>query len=154
MGTELSETYKDKNPIFLSVLNGAFMFAADLLRACPIACELNFVKLSSYEGTATTGQVQTVIGLDKNIEGRHIIILEDIIDTGTTMHHFLKTIARFKPASVRLVTLLFKPDALVHDLNIDSVGFEIPNKFVVGYGLDYNEQGRNIKSIYQLVEKE
>ncbi len=153
MGERITKLYQDKTPIFMSVLNGSFIFTADLMRACNIPCELSFVRLSSYHGTSTTGSVKTILGITDDLEGRHIIIVEDIIDTGTTMKSFLQDIKAKNPASVSLVTLLFKPDALKHDVPMDDIGFEIPNKFVVGYGLDYDEQGRNIDSIYQLVQE-
>ena len=152
IGTQIATQFADKNPLFVSVLNGAFIFMADLMRACPIPCEVNFVRLNSYDGVSSTGAVQTVLGMNQNIEGRHIIIVEDIIDTGNTMKDFIETINIQRPASVTLVTLLLKPDAVQHPISIDYTGFEIPNKFVVGYGLDYNEQGRNIRDIYQLLE--
>lgn len=151
MGKELAQQFASKNPLFVGVLNGAFIFMADLIRACPIDCEINFVRLNSYDGTQSSGTIATVLGLNQDIEGRHLIVVEDIIDTGTTMKDFLAFLQTKKPASITIVTLLFKPDALKYPIPIDYTGFEIPNKFVVGYGLDYNEQGRNLSNIYQLL---
>jgi len=150
LGEQITLDYQDKKPLFIAILNGSYVFVADLLRACNIACELSFVKLSSYDGLESSGLIKTKIGLDQDLKDRHIIILEDIIDTGGTVHHFLKQITQENPASIRIAALLIKPDALKHPLSIDYTGFEIPNKFVVGYGLDYNEEGRNLPAIYQL----
>ena len=144
LGKHIAIHFLDKNPVFIAVLNGSFIFAADLMRACSIPCEVQFVRLSSYEGTSSTGTIKTVLGLNQDLEGRHLIIVEDIVDTGITMHHFLKTVKALKPASVSIATLLLKPDTFQYDYPLAYVGFEIPNKFVVGYGLDYNEYGRNL----------
>lgn len=151
IGEQITLEYKGKKPLFIAILNGSYVFVADLLRTCKIDCELTFVKLSSYEGLESSGDISTKIGLTHDLKDRHIIILEDIIDTGGTVHHFLKEVTQRAPASVRMAVLLVKPDALQYPLNIDYVGFEIPNKFVVGYGLDYDEEGRNLPAIYQLV---
>ncbi len=153
LGKQITQDYLGKKPIFIAILNGSYVFMADLLRACKLECEMTFVKLSSYQGLESSGVVATQIGLSLDIRGRDIIIVEDIIDTGTTIHHFLQQIKKFEPASVKLATLLFKPKALQHPLKIDYTGFEIPNQFVVGYGLDYNEAGRNLPAIYQLVSE-
>jgi hypoxanthine phosphoribosyltransferase len=150
MGKLITADYQNKCPLFLSVLNGAFVFAADLVRAVETDCEMTFVKLTSYKGTATTGNVQTVLGLDVDVRGRHIIIIEDIVDTGNTLHNFMKGLAKSQPASVAIAACFFKPDALKHPLSIKYLGFEIPNKFVVGYGLDYDGLGRNLPSVWQL----
>ncbi|MEM6965211.1 MAG: hypoxanthine phosphoribosyltransferase [Bacteroidota bacterium] len=150
MGKLLEEKYRDKNPLFLGVLNGSFVFTADLTRAFGGVCEVSFIKLSSYSGLASTGTVATVIGLTVDVENRHVIIVEDIIDTGKTMHEFLPTLQKMNPASVAFATFLLKPEAVQYDFPIDYIGFEIPNKFVVGYGMDYNEQARNLRGIYQL----
>lgn len=150
MGKLLCERYQDKNPLFLGVLNGSFIFTADLTRAFGEKCEVSFIKLSSYSGLESTGEVATLIGLTTEVEDRHVIIVEDIIDTGKTMHDFLPTLEKMKPASVAFATFLLKPDAIKYDFTIDYIGFEIPNKFVIGYGMDYNEQGRNLRGIYQL----
>ncbi|MBL7825974.1 MAG: hypoxanthine phosphoribosyltransferase [Saprospiraceae bacterium] len=150
MGKELQEKLGDKNPLFISILSGAFVFAADLFRAFESPCEIGFVKLASYAGTRSTGEVQTVMGLSKNLEGRHLVVVEDIIDTGRTLHYFLEHLQAQKPASVTTITFLRKPDALEFPVQVDMVGFDIENKFVVGYGLDYDDIGRNIKGIYVL----
>ena len=150
MGKELNEKYHDKSPIFLGVLNGAFVFTADLTRAFGGTCEVSFIKLSSYSGLESTGEVATVIGLNVDVENRHVIVVEDIIDTGKTMYDFLPRLKKMKPASVAFASFLVKPDAIKYEVPIDFVGFEIANKFVIGYGLDYNEVGRNLRGIYQL----
>lgn len=152
LGKELTKEFKHKNPIFLGILNGSFIFAADLMRACDMNSEISFIQLSSYDGTHSSGEVATVIGLKRSIQDRHIIVVEDIVDTGTTFHHFLPDLKKLQPASVTTVSLLLKPDALQHNIHINYVGFEIPNLFVVGYGLDYKELGRNLPGIYQLCE--
>lgn len=153
LGAALAEQYEDKCPIFLAILNGSFVFAADLVRACGIPLETSFVKVASYEGIKSSGHVSTLIGLTENIKGRHIVLIEDIIDTGGTIHQFLPELQEKQPQSIRVVSFLSKPDALQYPLSIDYVGFEIPNKFVVGYGLDYNGLGRNLPDIYQLIER-
>ncbi len=153
IGAEISLKYKDKRPIFLGVLNGAFIFTADLVRACGIDCETSFIKLSSYSGTASTGKVSTHIGLQEDLKDRHVIVVEDIIDTGETLHQFLPELEKMQPASVALVACLVKREAMRHDLPIAYSCFDIPNKFVIGYGLDYDGLARNYPSIYQLIEK-
>jgi len=150
MGHELNAVYADKKPVFLGVLNGAFVFAADLLRACPFECELSFIKLSSYSGTASTGDVVTRIGLEADLAGRHVVLVEDIIDSGLTMHRFLPELQALKPASVAIAALLVKPEALEYQIRVDFRGFDIPQKFVVGYGLDYDGLGRNLEDIYEV----
>lgn len=152
LAQRINADYVHKRPIFIGILNGSFMFAADLYRHITIPSEISFIKLASYKGTTSTGSVITAIGLEEDIEGKDVIILEDIVDTGKTMHMFLKTLEKLHPASVSICTLLQKPDALTVDLKVDYIGFEIPNKFVVGYGLDYDGYGRNSKEIYQLHE--
>ena len=142
----------DKNPLFLAVLNGSFIFAADLLREITIPCEISFVKLASYAGTTSTGKVTEVIGINENLAGRHIIIVEDIVDTGRTMQRMIETLGTRNPASVHIGTLLVKPEKLEVDLNIEYAALEIPNEFIVGYGLDYDQQGRNLRDIYTIVE--
>jgi hypoxanthine phosphoribosyltransferase len=142
----------DKNPLFLAVLNGSFIFASDLLREITIPCEISFVKLASYAGTTSTGKVTEVIGINENLAGRHIIIVEDIVDTGRTMQRMIETLGTRNPASVHICTLLVKPEKLEVDLNIEYAALEIPNEFIVGYGLDYDGIGRNYKSIYVVKE--
>lgn len=141
-----------KNPLFVCVLNGVFLFAADLLRKIEIPCEVSFIKVSSYEGTSSTGEVKTQIGLKEDIKGRNIVIVEDIIDSGNTIAKLLPLLENEQPASIKITTLLFKPAAFKNDFKIDYIGMEIPNDFVVGYGLDYNGLGRNLPEIYKIVE--
>ena len=142
-----------KKPLLLAVLNGSFMFAADLMRYITIPCEISFVKLASYEGTTSTGKVKEVIGLNEDICGREVIIVEDIVDTGKTMERMMDTLGSRNPASQHICTLLLKPDKLKIPLNIEYAAMEIPNDFIVGYGLDYDQEGRNLRDIYTLVEE-
>lgn len=151
LANRLTVDFHGKNPLFLSVLNGSFMFTSDLMKAFLSPCEISFIKLASYQGTESTGQVQTLIGLNNSIENRHVIIIEDIVDTGNTVKKILELIKDHKPASIQILTLLFKPEAFKEDFEIDYVGFEIENKFVVGYGLDYDGYGRNLDQIYVVV---
>ena len=140
-----------KNPLFIAVMNGAFLFAADLMRKITIPnTEISFIKLSSYEGTETTREVSKLIGVENNISGRNIIVLEDIIDTGITLEKIITLLEKENVADIKIATLLFKPDAYTKDLHIDFIGKSIPNDFVVGYGLDYDEFGRNLPHIYKL----
>jgi hypoxanthine phosphoribosyltransferase len=148
----LNRDYQDKNPIFLAILNGAFIFAADLFKSLRIDAEISFIKLASYKGMKSSGQVITAIGLDIELFDRHVVILEDIVDTGKTLYEFLPQLWHQQPASIKIVALLHKPDASAWPVKVDYTGFEIPDKFVVGYGLDYNGLGRNTSSIYQLLE--
>ncbi|SNS02508.1 hypoxanthine phosphoribosyltransferase [Belliella buryatensis] len=150
MGEMISKDFKDDNPIILGVLNGAFMFLSDLAKYIKIPAEISFIKVSSYQGISSTGEVKDLIGLDAKLQGRKVIVVEDIIDTGLSMTHLLKKLKINQPSQISVVTLLFKPEALKHQLKIDYIGFEIPNKFVVGYGLDYDGFGRNLPAIYQL----
>jgi hypoxanthine phosphoribosyltransferase len=147
---QLNQDYAGKRPLFLSILNGSFLFTADLFKQITIEAEVSFIKLASYKGTSSTGNVITAIGLDINVKDRDIIILEDIIDTGKTLHHYLPQLESMQPASVKIAVLLNKKDALLYPVQIDYACFEIPNKFVVGYGLDYDGLGRNSRDIYQL----
>jgi hypoxanthine phosphoribosyltransferase len=150
LGETLQADYGDKNPLFVGILNGAFIFAADLVRAFGQPCEIAFTRLSSYAGLQSSGQVSTKLELDFSIKGRHVIIVEDIIDSGRTLFELSKKMQVEEPASLAIATLLLKPDALQFPLEADYVGFSIPSKFVVGYGLDYNERGRELDAIYQL----
>ncbi|MBS1627106.1 MAG: hypoxanthine phosphoribosyltransferase [Bacteroidetes bacterium] len=150
LATTLNQEYEGKDPIFVAILNGSFMFASDLFKELTINAEICFIKLASYKGTQSTGHVITSIGLDANLTGRHIVVLEDIIDTGNTLHQFLPQLINQQPASLKVATLLHKPDATIYKFPIDYCCFSIPNKFVLGYGLDYDGFGRNIKEIYQL----
>ena len=151
LANRLTLDYHDKKPIFLSVLNGSFMFTSDLMKSFLSPCEISFIKLTSYEGTHSTGDVKTLIGLNNNLADRHIIIVEDIVDTGHTVKNILELVMEQKPASVKILTLLYKPDAFKETFEIDYVGFEIENKFVVGYGLDYDGFGRNLDQVYVVV---
>lgn len=146
----INEDYTNKQPLFLGVLNGAFLFMADLFKKINLECELSFIRVSSYSGTASTGHVKSVMGLNESVSGRHIIIVEDIIDTGDTANYLLEELKKHTPASVSIATILFKPTALKHDIKPEYVGFEIPPAFVVGYGLDYDGLGRNLNDIYVL----
>jgi hypoxanthine phosphoribosyltransferase len=148
----ISKDMEGKEPLFLCVLNGAFIFASDLLKKINIDCEISFVKLSSYEGTKTTNTIRELIGLDQSIDGRTIIIIEDIVDTGLTMAYTRKKLMELGAEEVRIATLLFKPEAFKKDYALDYVGIVIPNKFIVGYGLDYDGFGRNLPDIYQIIE--
>ncbi len=145
---KINSDYAGKNPLFLVVLNGAFLFAADLLRSIDVDCEVSFVKFSSYQGTSSTGKVKELIGLNENLKGRDVIIVEDIVDTGTTIVQMMADLDQRHTASVKIATLLFKPEAYKKDIKIDYIGLEIPNAFIVGYGLDYDGLGRNLKDIY------
>ena len=150
LAAQLNKEYEGKRPIFLSILNGSFLFTADLFKEITIEAEVCFIKLASYKGMTSSGNVITAIGLDANVNGRDIIILEDIIDTGKTLHHFLPQLESSQPASIKIAVLLNKKEALAYPVKIDYACFDIPNKFVVGYGLDYDGLGRNTKAIYQL----
>lgn len=141
-----------KNPLFLAVLNGSFIFAADLMREITIPSEISFVKLASYAGTTSTGKITEVIGINEDLSGRHIVIVEDIVDTGRTMQRMIETLGTRNPASVHICALLVKPEKLEVPLNIEYAALEIPNDFIVGYGLDYDQQGRNLRDIYTIVE--
>lgn len=149
---EITQEYEGKNPLFLAVLNGAFILAADLFRKINFQSEISFAKISSYSGTSTTENIKQLIGFSEAIAGRHIIIIEDIIDTGLSMQHVLKQVHNQNPASVKVLTLLFKPKSLKVAITPDYVGFEIEPKFVLGYGLDYDGLGRNLPDIYAEVQ--
>lgn len=150
LGKELNKDYAGKNPLFIAVLNGSFMFASDLFKELDCEPEICFIKLASYKGTKSTGNVITSIGLDESLKGRHVVVLEDIVDTGKTLHEFLPQLTDQQPASLKIVALLHKPDALEHPVTIDYLGFSVPNKFLLGYGLDYDGLARNLGEIYQL----
>ena len=152
LAEQLDKDYAGKKPLFISILNGSFMFSADLFKYLSIEAEICFIKLASYKGTKSSGQVITAIGLDIDITDRHIVILEDIIDTGKTMNEFLPQLRNQQPLSLKIAVLLHKPDATVFPVTIDYCCFSIPNKFVLGYGLDYDGLGRNIRELYQLEE--
>lgn len=153
MAQKMNEELNDKEPLFISVLNGAFMFAGDLFKNLDFEAEISFVKMASYEGTSTTGKVKHLIGLNESIKDRTVVILEDIVDSGISMDQILRQLEALDPKEIKIATLLFKPNALKKDITLDYVGLEIPNDFIVGYGLDYNGRGRNLKDIYSVVEE-
>lgn len=148
----INKEYNGKKPLFISILNGSFMFSSDLFKLITIDAEICFIKLASYKGTRSSGQIITAIGLDTDLKGRDIIIIEDIIDTGKTLNQFLPQVYNQQPSSLKIAVLLHKPDATVYPVKIDYTCFTIPDKFVVGYGLDYNGLGRNLAQLYQLKE--
>lgn len=147
---EVSEEYKGRNPLIVCVLNGAFPFASEMFMNLDTDAQIAFVRLQSYSGTESTGTVRQVVGLTEPVKGRNVIVVEDIIDTGRTMAHFLEDLKGMEPADVKVATLLFKPDALQTPLSPDYVGFTIPSKFIIGYGLDIDGMARNLKDIYVL----
>ncbi|HDO27871.1 MAG TPA: hypoxanthine phosphoribosyltransferase [Bacteroidetes bacterium] len=148
----LNKELKDKNPLFIPILNGAFMFAADLFKKLNFPCEVSFVKFASYVGTSSSENVKQLIGLNHDIKGRSVVIVEDIIDSGLTIHKILDLLEQNQVKDVKIATLLLKPDAFKGTYKVDYVGLNIPNDFIVGYGLDYNQQGRNYKDIYKIIE--
>ena len=148
----INQDYAGKKPLFLPILNGSFIFAADLFKKITIEAEICFIKLASYKGTKSSGQVITAIGLDMDLFNRHVVIVEDIVDTGKTLTEFLPQLHHQQPASLKITALLHKPSATRYPIPIDYLGFTIPDKFVLGYGLDYNGLGRNIGEIYELVD--
>ncbi len=152
LAAQLNKDYAGKKPLFIAILNGSFIFAADLFKKLQLDAEICFVKLASYKGTKSTGHIITAIGLDTDITGRDIIILEDIIDTGKTLNQFLPQLYNLQPLSLRIAVLLHKPEATIYPIKIDYCCFTLPDKFVVGYGLDYDGLGRNLKEIYQLLQ--
>ena len=149
---QISEELSGKNPIFLAVLNGSFVFAADLMRGITTPCEVNFVRFSSYDGMNSTGTVKELLGLNQSLKGRTVVVVEDIIDSGLTMQELLVYLQKFEPAELKVASLLVKPGNLQVKLNVDYTCFEIPNDFIVGYGLDYDGYGRNLPAIYTVVE--
>lgn len=153
VASEINRDFAGKEPLFLAILNGSFIFAADLMREITLPSQISFVKLASYAGTSSTGVVREMIGLDTNIEGRDVIIVEDIIDSGLTMKHLIDDLKRHNPQSISICTLLLKPDNLKVDLDIAYTCICIPNDFILGYGLDYDGFGRNTKDIYTVVEE-
>lgn len=154
LAAQIDKDYAGKQPLFIAILNGAFMFASDLFKSLTIEAEICFIKLASYKGTKSSGQVITAIGLDTDIVGRHVIIIEDIIDTGRTLNVFLPQLYNQQPASLEIAALLHKPEATEYPVTIQYLGFSVPNRFLLGYGLDYDGLARNIPSIYQLAEGE
>lgn len=152
VAAQINNDLKNENPLFLAVLNGSFVFAADLMRYMEMPCEISFVRMASYEGTSSTGKVKQLIGLKEEIKGRTVVIVEDIIDSGLTMKNLLATLEEKQPKDIRIAALLVKPGNLQVDLDIPYCCFDIPNDFIVGYGLDYDGEGRNLRSIYTVVE--
>lgn len=150
---EISKDYEGKRPLFLAILNGSFMFAAELMKSVSVSCEITFLRVSSYQATTSSGKVHQILGLTENIEGRDIIIVEDIVDTGLTMIEIKQQLLAQNPASLSIVTLFQKPEALKQPIDIQYIGFEIENKFVLGYGLDYDGLGRNLGDLYVLCEE-
>lgn len=152
---QINVDYADREtPLFLGVLNGSFMFMSDLMKKVDFNCELSFVKLASYEGTSTTGKVQELIGLKNNIEGRHVVVVEDIVDTGESIEHLMRSLSGHRPASVEVATLFFKPNSYSKQIPIKYRALEIGNEFIVGYGLDYDQVGRNLKDVYVVVDEQ
>lgn len=147
---KINSELKGKQPLFICVLNGAFIFASDLVKKLNIECEISFIKLASYIGTTSSGEVKTLIGLDKNVHGRTVVILEDIVDTGLTLETIVKQLSFFEPKEIKVATLLLKPEAYKRDIPIDYAALKVPNDFLVGYGLDYDGLGRNLEDIYVL----
>lgn len=146
---QLNKELKGEKVFFIGILNGCFMFAADLVKNLDLDCNITFLKLASYQGTSSTGKVKRLIGLNEDIKDQTVVVLEDIVDTGITLDFIQKQLRGYEPAEIRLASLLFKPDACKQDVDLDYVGMEIPNDFVIGYGLDYNGYGRNLKQIYK-----
>lgn len=147
---KINKDMEGKNPLLLAVLNGSFVFAADLMRMLTIPCEISFVKLASYQGTTSTGVIKEVFGINEDLNGRTVIIVEDIVESGLTMKRMIETLGTRNPESIHICTLLLKPDRLTVSLNVEYAVMEIPNDFIVGYGLDYDQQGRNLRDIYTL----
>ena len=148
----INKDYEGKAPLFLVVLNGSFMFASDLFKQLTVPCEISFVKVASYQGTSSTEVVKTLIGLAENLKGRNVVIIEDIVDTGNTIEGLVNDLKEKSPADVKICTLLFKPNAYLKNIELDYIGMEIPNDFIVGYGLDYDGFGRNLADIYKIIE--
>lgn len=152
MAAKMNDDLKGKDVIFLGILNGCFLFASDLFKSIDIPCQITFLKLASYQGTSSTGNVKRLIGINEDIENKTVIILEDIIDTGNTLESIIKQLKGYEPAEIKVATLLYKPEAYKKDIDIDYVGIEIPNDFIVGYGLDYDGYGRNLRDIYTIID--
>ena len=152
LAQQMNKDFEGKNPLFLAVLNGSFIFAADLMREMTIPCEISFVKLASYQGVTSTGKIKEVIGINEDLAGRTVVIVEDIVESGKTMKRMIETLGTRNPASIHICTLFVKPEKLEVDLDIEYSAFSIPNAFIVGYGLDYDQQGRQLKEIYSLKE--
>ena len=149
---QISKDMEGKNPLLLGVLNGAFMFAADLMREMTIPCEISFVKLASYQGTTSTGKIKEVFGINEDLTNRTVIIVEDIVESGLTMKQMIESLGTRNPASIHIYTLFFKPSKLKEKINPEYVAFSIPDDFILGYGLDYDQQGRGLKDVYTIIE--
>jgi len=152
MATQINEDLAGRDVIFLGILNGAFMFASDLFRKITLDCQISFLKLASYAGTSSTGTVKRLIGINEDIYRKTVVILEDIVDTGVTLENIIKQLKGYEPSEIRVATMLFKPAAYTKDMKLDYVGVEIPNDFVLGYGLDYKGYGRNLADLYKVVD--
>ncbi|MCK4749791.1 MAG: hypoxanthine phosphoribosyltransferase [Bacteroidales bacterium] len=151
IAVEMNSELADKDPIFLGILNGAFMFASDLYKQLSFPCQITFLKLASYSGTQSTGTVKQLIGINRDLKDRVVVVLEDIVDTGVTLETIIRQLSGYQPAEIQVATFLHKPAATIREVKLDYVGIEIPNDFILGYGLDYDGYGRNFKEIYQLV---
>jgi hypoxanthine phosphoribosyltransferase len=151
LAISLNQDYENKNPLFVAVLNGSFMFASDLMKRVDVKSELTFIKVNSYEGTQSSGVFNQLIGLGQSVTDRHVVIIEDIVDTGNTVNYLLKEISKMDPASVDIVTLFSKPTCHLSKMYLKYTGFDIPNKFIIGYGLDYDGFGRNYQDVYEIV---
>ncbi len=152
LANQINKDLKGKKVFFLGILNGAFMFAADLFKSIDLDCRITFLKLASYEGTSSTGKVKRLIGINEDIKDQTVVIIEDIVDSGVTLEHIIKQLNGYEPGDIKVVTMFFKPEAYQKQIHLDYVGMEIPNKFIVGYGLDYKGFGRNLNDLYQLEE--
>lgn len=153
LAQQMSKDMEGKNPLFLAVLNGSFIFAADLMREMTIPCEISFVKLASYQGVTSTGKIKEVIGINEDLSGRTVVIVEDIVESGQTMKRMVESIGTRNPASVKICTLFFKPEKLKEELTLDYVAFRIPDDFILGYGLDYDQRGRGLKDVYTIMSE-
>jgi hypoxanthine phosphoribosyltransferase len=151
IANEMNKDLADQDPIFLGILNGAFMFASDLYKQLNFPCQITFLKLASYSGTRSTGTVKQLIGINVELKDRVVVVLEDIVDTGVTLETIIRQLSGYQPAEIKVATFLHKPEATIREVDLDYVGLEIPNDFILGYGLDYDGYGRNFKEIYQLV---
>jgi len=150
LADRINSELRDERPLFLGVLNGSFMFLSDLMKYVDIPCEVSFIKVASYDGTSTTGEVKQILGLNEQIFGRTVVIVEDIVDTGHTIQHLHDLLQSHQPKQIKIATLLFKPEAYTKSIPLDYVALEVPNDFLVGYGLDYDGLGRNLKHIYKI----
>ncbi len=153
IAVEMNRNLAGKDPVFLGILNGAFMFASDLYKQLTFPCQISFLKLASYSGTESTGSVKQLIGINRDLKDRVVVVLEDIVDTGVTLETIIRQLSGYEPAEILVATFLHKPEATIRKVKLDYVGMEIPNNFILGYGLDYDGYGRNFREIYQLVDE-